>query len=136
MPKTLRGIYHNLKESEYTISNSEVVFFFSSELYLNKFMDGYKENRKKYQNKFNKNHETQLNFNTLYDILLYKEIEKRGFRVTLNGMEIGYASLEKYALRKMMDENTLDWKRIERPSVKQRIYGLKSACMIIDEIGG
>lgn len=121
MPITKRGIYHNLKESKYTISNSEVVFFFSSELYLNKFMERYKENRLKYQNKFNKDHKTFLNFDTLYDVYLYREIEKRGFRVTVKGSEIDYHSLEQYSLRKMNDEVSPEWERIETPNVKQRI---------------
>lgn len=121
MPPTLRGIYHNLKESEYTISNSEVVFFFSSEVYLNKFMNGYQKHRVIFLEKMAKiAGENPLNMTTLADISYYKEIEKRGFRAWLKGVEMSWEEIHKYALRKMTDENTLDWSRIRKPKLEER----------------
>jgi|SRR5690625_2617389 len=136
MPATKRGVYHNLKESKYTISNSEVVLFFSSEFYLNKFLAEYEENRSKYRNKFKKDDVTKLNFDTLYDVLLYKNIEKRGYRVTLRGLEIDEKSVEHYALRKMLEKESPTWKRIKAPSLKDRvkkIRGVRPHSIIIDE---
>lgn len=124
MPVTKRGIYHNLKESKYTISNSEIVFFFSSELYLNKFMERYRNHREKFQENLEK-HDVTLNMNTLADITLYKSIEKRGFRSCLNGLDVTYDDLNKYAIRNMTSEKTLDWERIERPNIKQRIMEME-----------
>jgi hypothetical protein len=125
MPPTLRGIYHNLKESEYTISNSEIVFFFSSELYLRKFMEGYKENRIKFIEKLDKiTVDNKLNMNTLADITLYKTIEKRGFRAWLKGVDIDWQEIHKYALRKMTEKNTPDWSRIPKPKLGERLKTL------------
>jgi hypothetical protein len=121
MPATLKGIYHNLKESEYVVSNSEITFFFSSELYLTKFMNGYKDNRKKLMERTKKETtHVNLNLNTLSDITLYKTIEKRGFLARLKGVDLNWQDLEKYALRKMTEENTSDWLRIPKPKLSER----------------
>lgn len=122
MPVTLRGIFHNLKESTYTVSNSEIVFFFSSEVYLTKFMEGYQENRKKFLDKIEKNVvDVSLNMNTLADISFYKSLEKRGFRAWLKGAEMSWEEIQKYALRKMTEQSTPDWQRIVKPKLKERI---------------
>jgi hypothetical protein len=122
MPVTLRGIYHNLKESTYTVSNSEIVFFFSSEVYLTKFMEGYQENREKFLDKIEKNvTDVSLNMTTLADISFYKSIEKRGFRAWLKGAEMSWEEIQKYALRKMTEQSTPDWQRIVKPKLKERI---------------
>jgi hypothetical protein len=125
MPPTSRGIYHNLKESKYTVSNSEIVFFFSSELYLKKFMEGYKDNRFKFLETLEKiADEKPLNMNTLADINLYKMIEKRGFQAWLKGVDINWQELHGYALRKMTEKNTLDWLRIQKPRLGERFKTL------------
>ena len=107
MPATKSGIYHNLRESKYTISNTEVVFFFSSEVYLRKFLDRYVENRTKYKKKMG----TELNFDTLADIELYNQIETRGFFVRLKRAMITKDDLYKYAVRRMSDKESLEWER-------------------------
>jgi Phi-29-like late genes activator (early protein GP4). len=115
MPATLRGIYHNLKESKYVISNSEITFFFSSELYLNKFIDRYKNHREEFTNKFNRigvAENNPFNTDTLADITLYQTIEKRGFFVRLQRARINYDDLYNYALRKMNKKESLDWCRV------------------------
>ena len=122
MPPTLRGIYHNLKESKYTISNQEIVFFFSSELYLRKFMEGYEDNRKNFIKTLDKiTDNNPLNMNTLADITLYKRIEKRGFRAWLKGVDIDWENLHKYALRKMTEKNTPDWLRTPKPKLGEQL---------------
>ena len=122
MPPTLRGIFHNLKESKYTVSNSEIVFFFSSEFYLNKFLEGYQDNRIKFIEKLDKiTIDNKLNMNTLADITFYKSIEKRGFRAWLKGVDIDWQEIHKYALRKMTEKNTPDWLRIQRPKLGERL---------------
>lgn len=121
MGATKRGVFHNLKESEYTVSNHEAVFFFSSEFYLNKFLDEYKENREAFKKKFNKwLSDTTLNMDTFADVCLYAQIEKRGFRAWIKGVDITWHDLEKYALRKMTELNSLDWSRIPKPKLQER----------------
>lgn len=118
MPATKKGIYHNLKESKYTVSNSEIVFFFSSEFYLNNFLDRYENNRIVFVDKLKRiTDENPLNMNVLADIALYKKIEKRGFRSLLKGVEINHDDLYNYALRKMTTLETPEWKRINSPKI-------------------
>lgn len=120
MPATKSGIYHNLKESKYAISNQEIAFFFSSEFYLTKFMNGYHNNREKFKQKM-KEETIDLNFDVLGDILYYKSIEKRGFLVWVKGVEMNWHDLQKYALRKMIEPNTPNWSRMQKPKLGERI---------------
>jgi hypothetical protein len=106
MPATTRGVYHNLRKSKYTISNGEVVYFFSSELYRDKFLKGYEVNRITLKNKIDK---TPLNMDTLADVLFYEKIEKRGFFVRLDRVPVSYNDLYKYALRKMNEKDSPKW---------------------------
>lgn len=109
MPKTAKGIYHNLKESEYAISNLEVAFFFSSKVYRNKFMNQYKENRMKYNEKLKKISSMGLNYNFLADLELYKLIEKRGFRVVIQNRTIDDKTLHHYCARSLLTKVNLEW---------------------------
>ena len=114
MPITRRGIYHNLKESEYSISNSEVEYFFSSRFYLNKFMIEYKEHREAFKSKVDKtfiDHPFKTNF--IADLHLYKEIEKRGFRVVYKGVNITWRNLHLLGLAGKIGKNTIDWYEIQ-----------------------
>lgn len=121
MPATKRGIYHNLKESKYAVSNGEIAFFFSSEIYLQKFLDGYLANRKNVLAKIEKIIiDNSLNMETLADIEFYKRVEKRGFLAWVKGVEITCHDLQKYALRKMTDKNTTVWLRIQKPNFAER----------------
>ena len=106
MPATAKGIYHNLRESKYTISNGEVVFYFSSELYRDKFLDGYEINRIKFKGKME---ETPLNMDTLADVIFYQNIEKRGFFVRLERVPITFNDVYKYSIRKMNEKDSPKW---------------------------
>lgn len=90
--KSARGIYYDLKESEYfaflTINNELITFYFSSLF-----------NRKRFLNKMtsfthDENLKLTINYNVNIDatklllLSLYKKIEKRGFRVLINNEEI------------------------------------------------
>lgn len=122
MPSTIRGIYHNLKESEYTVSDSEIVFFFSSKLYRDKFLADYEEHREAFLAKMHRlTGEIPLNMTTLADITLYRRIEKRGFRALMRGVDITWQDLNVYALRKMMLVNTNDWQVIQKPKLTERL---------------
>lgn len=115
MPATLKGIYHNLKESKYTVSNSEIVFYFSSEFYLKKFLNGYHENRVKFNKRLgNLMVDSPLNLETVADVSFYQTIEKRGFFVRLLNAKITKDDLYKYAMRKMTDKKSMEWGRVKR----------------------
>lgn len=126
MVMTKRGIYHNLNESEYAISNSEVALFFSSRFYLNKFLDEYKNYRNEFKIRLQRSMNIdKMNVDLMADIHLYKQIEKRGFRavliqdvaknvVVLNDSlkeksELTWQELRLYALQRMIVQNTKDW---------------------------
>lgn len=117
MPPTQRGIYHNLKESKYVVSNTEIMLYFSSELYLNHFVEKVEKNRVRYRSKFEAG--LHLNSDTLADILLYTEVEKRGFRVVLRGLEITCQETHVYALRRMTNKNTLNWYVMRKPKLRE-----------------
>lgn len=121
MPPTRRGIYHNLKESEYTVSNSEIVFFFSSRVYKEKFLREYRENRKEFHNRLLKHgKDIPINLDIIADITLYETIEKRGFRACVGGVDTSCENLYQYALRLVTKPNTLDWYEIQKPKLSER----------------
>lgn len=120
MPITKRGIYHNLKESTYCVGNGEIVLFFSSKMYLTKFLERYKDYREEFAEEMKKN-ELVLNMDTLSDIILYKQIEKRGFRTMIKGLEISWHELNQYALRKMTDKNISVWLETQKPKLTERL---------------
>ena len=120
MPRTARGIYHNLKESEYVVSNGDATFFFSSEIYLNKFLDGYQKHREEFNKKINRITDTPLNMDMLADITFYSNVEKRGFHAWLKGCNTSWQEIHVYALRTMTKPCTQNWSRIRRPKLVER----------------
>lgn len=110
MPATRSGIFHNLRESKYVISNSEMAFYFSSKFYLDKFMERYKENRMEFESRMeNLLKDSPFNVSALADIKLYKDIEKRGFFVKIKNVIMKPDDLNKYALRCMTNKEILEW---------------------------
>ena len=128
MPATSWGVYHNLKESEYTVSNDEAVFFFSSVVYQEKFFAQYSEHRALFNKrmKFATGRNTPYNMSVLADLVLYTKIEKRGFYCWVKGVAMDWQSMHAYALRKMTDENTHDWRKTQKPKLKERLKIMES----------
>lgn len=89
---TRRGIFHDLRESFYykliNYPSGNVIYFFSSKNYLNKFEEervGFQyELREKFRKKYGF---CFSNFELLADLVFYKSIEIRGFRVVKDGRE-------------------------------------------------
>lgn len=124
MPATLRGIYHNLRESKYIVTNDEIFFFFSSQKYMEKYLNGYKEFRRDYVNKIKMYKMIHLNMETLADIVFYVQTEKRGFHAQLKGANISWQEIQKYALRKMIEKNTKDWQETQRTKLGERLKSM------------
>lgn len=120
MPITKRGVYHNLKESKYVVSNEDITFFFSSEYTLNKFMDRYKMGREIFNKQLSKISDVPLNYDMIADIETYKLVEKRGFYVWLKGISISLEELSQYALRMMAEKKSPEWIRTDRPRIGER----------------
>ena len=100
MPKTAKGIYHDLRESKYSISIDDIEYFFSSKLYRDKFERELQRNRDKYDWFFN-GKKLNLNFNTLADISLYVIVEKRGFRVKVKECSVNWQTLRNEAVARL-----------------------------------
>lgn len=94
---TRNGIELNIEKSEYTYHYNDLIFYFSSMFYLNKFKKELKNfietETKKLYNKFKVN----VDYSLLLSIALYKRIEKRGFYVLTKNkepIEIYYLSIK------------------------------------------
>lgn len=79
--KTNRGIYLDLNESTYVYEFESLKFYFSSIVYLKKFIAQLPTYSKNEILKLNTKYKCNLNANQMLAINLYKNIEKRGFRV-------------------------------------------------------
>ena len=79
--KTINGIYLDLKESEYKINYNGLIYYFSSELYMNKFKNNVKQFIIEETAKIKAKYKINIYLDTMLTLSFYKKIEKRGFRV-------------------------------------------------------
>ena len=94
-------------ESEYTVSDNEIVFFFSSAFYRNKFLKARHEHQNVVWRTMNKLlYGLAFNADLLADLNLYETIETRGFYVTLKGREATCKELYQYALQKLTEPSS------------------------------
>lgn len=103
MGKTIAGVYHNIEESEFVVTDGHLYIFFTSSSTMKKFLAGYEENRQKMNEKFEKivKDEIEINQDVLFDLFFYKKCEKRGFYCIFNGQEINEEGFKTYAIQKM-----------------------------------
>ena len=95
--KTTRGIYLNLKESEYYCNLKGLTFYFSSKQYLEKFINNVENYINTETMKMKVKYNIIISLDLFFMLSFYKKIEKRGFRV--------YDHLNK---KEIMCENNLD----------------------------
>ena len=88
--KTRRGVYKDLKHSDYIVEVDPFVFHFSSEFYRRKFYDLYEEEMDMFNMKYKNMYRGKyaLDMATLSLLRLYTLIEKRGFYIKVNGVEV------------------------------------------------
>ena len=82
--QTKNGIELNLKESKYKAHYNNLVFYFSSEFYKNKFQNEIVDFIKIETIKLFNKYKTSIELTDYLSISLYRKIEKRGFYITLN----------------------------------------------------
>lgn len=82
--KTIRGIFNNIDESDYVYNIDGLTFFFSSNLYKEKFIKGLKDYLFYEQLKLKQKYNVNCNFDLYFMISFYKKIEKRGFKIIEN----------------------------------------------------
>jgi len=86
---TRNGICYHLPDSPYTAKVNGFTFYFSSSLYLEKFLNQLEENRVGINASLSCRFNINVNFKSFCDFLLYMKIEKRGFYVVNNeGVEL------------------------------------------------
>lgn len=71
-----------------TYGDSSIEFVFSSDLYKRKFMEKQHENRKTISNSLTKRFGVRVQCSILPDLKLYTTIEKRGFLLFKDGVEV------------------------------------------------
>ena len=86
--QTIRGIYYDLNESDFTFSYDRLTFYFSSRYYLNKFKSMYVNYIKQETLKLSSRYKCIVYGDEMILLSLYKNIEKRGFRVEYKGKSI------------------------------------------------
>lgn len=82
---TRNGVYNNINESTYSVCVNGIVYYFSSQLYKRKFIERYRKEREILNSKLSKKYKIQIDVNILSDFILYSNIEKRGFKLEING---------------------------------------------------
>lgn len=100
---SIRGIYYDLNESIYTFKYDNLEFYFSSKLYLGKFRACYVPYLKNETLKLKNKYKCILYADDMLLINLYKQIEKRGFKVLYKGEDI----TENYFINACIDENNM-----------------------------
>ena len=90
--KSARGIYYDLKESEYfvkmNINNEKIILYFSSLFIRKKFLDNVGEYIHDENSKLSITYKIDIDATKLLILSYYKKLEKRGFRVLINDKEI------------------------------------------------
>ena len=79
--KTRKGIYLDLDESDYKYRVGEYVFYFSSKLYRDKFIEKSSNYLNQELIKFKLKYKLTLSDSKIFLFTLYGKIEKRGFKV-------------------------------------------------------
>lgn len=79
--KSKRGVYLDIYESDYYYDLDGVRYYFSSQLYLNKFKDNVMNYVNENSIKLKLRYKINLNFDLFLTLSYYRKVEKRGFRV-------------------------------------------------------
>lgn len=83
---TRNGIERDLIKSPYTFTTNSITYFFSSKMYLEKFMAECDINRDSMYYNLYRRFNCKVKITELYDLVLYSKIEKRGFLVKHKGV--------------------------------------------------
>lgn len=81
-------IFYDLSKSTYSLDVGRLRFYFSSEFYRDVFRGRIAENRDKINASLSNRFKMKLSFDQLADLFLYQKVEKRGFRVELDGVSL------------------------------------------------
>ena len=93
---TKNGIEMNLQISPYKVIKNGIEFHFSSKLYKKKFLDKLESYQEYVNDSLSNRFGVSVDFGILASIVLYSNIEKRGFLITYDG--VGYKWLNQVKL--------------------------------------
>ena len=85
---TINGIWTDIYESNYNYKVDNITFYFSSTVYRDKFAARYENFWLEEQKKLELKYGCSIKCKPLMLIRLYTLIEKRGFRIEINGKTI------------------------------------------------
>lgn len=91
-------IHYNIDESDFIVETENFILFFSSELYVIKFLEKYKENRIDLTYKLTSRYNIEFFSNDYFDFILYSNIEKRGFKIQCKNTGVIYKCLKEVKL--------------------------------------
>lgn len=74
-------VYNDINESNYSFKYDDIEFYFSSNFYREKFIKQYSDFLNQETIKLRLKYRCFINCDLMILLLLYKKIEKRGFRV-------------------------------------------------------
>ena len=81
-------IYNDIDESTYSFNYDDMIFYFSSQFYQEKFKNEYVSYLKEETDKLRIKFKCGIDADYMILLLLYKKIEKRGFRVEFKGKRL------------------------------------------------
>ena len=90
--KSARGIYYDIKESDYSaklnVNNEEIILYFSSNFLKKKFLNNIAIYIHNENIKLSILYKIDIDATKLLILSYYKKLEKRGFRVYINEKEV------------------------------------------------
>lgn len=86
--RTAKGIYWDLEESNYCFKFEGIEYYFSSMFYLNKFKNNVERFITEETTKLEIKYKILIDFRIYLAISYYKKVEKRGFRIITDNIEI------------------------------------------------
>ena len=96
-------VYNDLNESNYKFDYDNLTFVFSSNFYKEKFVKEYTNYIRNEESKLKVKFKCNIYADELILLLLYKKIEKRGFKVLYNDKELP----ENYTINMFIDLSSL-----------------------------
>lgn len=81
-------VYYELDDSPFFLRLNNFMFYFSSKFYKDKFTDEYEEYIRNETLKLNLRYKMIVYADEMLLLSLYKKIEKRGFKVKYNGVDL------------------------------------------------
>lgn len=81
-------VYNDINESDYVFNYQDLAFYFSSNFYKEKFVREHNNFIKNETMKLKLKFKCNIYCDEMLLLLLYKHIEKRGFRVEYKGIEL------------------------------------------------